>query len=678
MTPRLATAAALALTAAALSAQTVTVDTLEDGVDIPASATLADLPGPDGRTTFREALLVTNNMPGPQTVAFAIPTDEWWLYDDVALLRLEDGVFPVTDDDTTLDFGTQADFTGDTNPDGREVGIYGLQPNGWGAPAILVTGERCVVKGLGPVHLRATSVSFWGGTHHRVVDCVTDVVEIEGSSFVTVGGTEPGEGNVLDGVSIVCDSHDNLVIGNTVSSVSVVGSPYCSVERPARNRIGGPTPAERNVMNGTGSYCCEGFPVGQNVLVSWARDTVVEGNFIGTTADGLTRVPQIGPSGVEIVDSIDTVVRDNLIAGMRVVGQNHYAGDVFGQAVEIGALNGDTTGVTITGNLIGTDVTGEAPLVTYQGIVVSAAVASRTISGVTIGGEAPGDANVVAFTQRNGVTVSGSTTSATLRGNSIHGNDLLGIDLGSFFGGPDGVSPNDPLDVDDGGNGLQNWPTVDVVTHVGGAVEVVGALDSSPGEAFTVELFADDVCDPSGHGEGREFLGSVDVVTDGAGHAEYTATVADVAAGWAVSATATRQASSETSEFGPCASAVWSDVGSATPGVAGPPRLRGAGDLTTHGTQTVALSAAAPSSSTAVFSGLASAPVPFKGGTLVPQLGLVPPLFVMTSGLGALELSFVMPAGVASGTELWLQAAVADAAAPQGVALSNALVGRVP
>ena len=133
---------------APFTGETVVVTTLNDIVDFGGSQTVADLPGPDGKVSFREAIIATNNTPGPQTIAFAIPQDEWWLFTELALLRLEDGVFVITDNQTTVDFSTQTAFTGDTNPDGNEVGIYGLEPNGAGSPAIIVNGSDCLIRGL--------------------------------------------------------------------------------------------------------------------------------------------------------------------------------------------------------------------------------------------------------------------------------------------------------------------------------------------------------------------------------------------------------------------------------------------------------------------------------------------------------------------------------------------------
>src|ERR1043166_2071131 len=75
------------------SGETITVTTLNDVVDFGGSQMVADLPGPDGKVSFREAIIASNNTPGPQTIAFAIPQ---WLFSELALLRLEDGAFVIT------------------------------------------------------------------------------------------------------------------------------------------------------------------------------------------------------------------------------------------------------------------------------------------------------------------------------------------------------------------------------------------------------------------------------------------------------------------------------------------------------------------------------------------------------------------------------------------------------
>jgi hypothetical protein len=121
----------------------------------------------------------------------------------------------------------------------------------------------------------------------------------------------------------------------------------------------------------------------------------------------------------------------------------------------------------------------------------------------------------------------------------------------------------------------------------------------------------------------------------------------------------------------------WTDEGHALAGVAGNPKFVGSGDLSAGSADTLTLTRAAPGALAGLVVGLTSANLPFKGGTLVPAPTLGP-VFVPVSGGGAIVLPFTMPSGLPTGTELWMQWAIPDAAAVHGVALSNALLGTTP
>jgi len=114
----------------------------------------------------------------------------------------------------------------------------------------------------------------------------------------------------------------------------------------------------------------------------------------------------------------------------------------------------------------------------------------------------------------------------------------------------------------------------------------------------------------------------------------------------------------------------WIDLGYGLEGTVGVPRLAGSGALTTGSSGSMTLSQAAPRALALMLVAAQELPLPFKGGTLVP----LPPLleaYVVTSVAGDLPLRWVaFPAGV---PPLTAQFAIADAAAPYGVALSNAL-----
>ncbi len=534
--------------------ETITVTTLEDVFDISDFQQVGNLPGPDGRISFREAITAANNTPGPQTIAFAIPIAEFWLDATVALLKLEQNAFSVTGSDTTIDFSTQTANIGDTNPNGPEVGIYGLQPNGAGVAAMFINGNNCVIKGLGSVYQRGYGVELVGD-NNRVMGCKINgaynaAVNIEGNGTTIptgniVGGTAPGEANTLTGLTIRGPAEDNIVIGNTIiGGVDVIGAmQYGIITR--NNRIGGPTPAERNVISGAGHYGEEGFPTGEQISIVDADGTLVEGNYIGTTVDGMQAYsPQIGPYGVEVRDARGTTIRDNVIAGLHVVGVNHYNGQVFGEAIHVGAVNADTDLTVIQGNTIGLAADGVTPIVTRSGIVVSPSTSFYHAFSTRIA------SNHIASVETTGVVVSSQETGVTITGNSIHDCGGLGIDL--FFGnfaGVGGITPNDPGDGDTGGNGLQNFPVI-VGANPGA---VTGTLDTTPNAAFVLEFFASPACDPTGFGEGENLVGSSTVTTDATGHADFATPLSPgVAEGWVVTATATRVLTGDTSEFSAC------------------------------------------------------------------------------------------------------------------------------
>jgi hypothetical protein len=344
------------------------------------------------------------------------------------------------------------------------------------------------------------------------------------------------------------------VIGNVITNGVIVQGATRYGVFTRNNRIGGPTAAERNVISGAGYYGEEGFPVGNQVTIVDADDTVIEGNYIGTTIDGMSRFPQqIGPTGIEVRDARGTTIRNNVIAGMRVVGTNHYAGQIFGQAIYVSAANDHTYDTVIHDNTIGLAADGVTPIVTRTGIRVNPLTASYHAVGTVI------RSNHIANVETNGITVGSQENGITITQNSIHDCGGLGIDLYyGYFEGTGGVTLNDAGDLDVGGNGLQNFPVLLSAETTGSSIALAGTLDTLPSEEFTIEFFSSASGDPSGHGEGAVYLGSTSVTTDGTGHAAFSLTLpANVAVGHVATATATRVSTGDTSEF-----SAWIDVAS--------------------------------------------------------------------------------------------------------------------
>ncbi len=124
-----------------------------------------------------------------------------------------------------------------------------------------------------------------------------------------------------------------------------------------------------------------------------------------------------------------------------------------------------------------------------------------------------------------------------------------------------------------------------------------------------------------------------------------------------------------------CDSDPWSNEGCALDGLNGPPLLMGTGPLVAGSVNTLALMHAAALAPAAIFASLTESPIPFKGGTLKPSLGQLSTLVLATDMNGEFTIAFVWPASVPGSTNMYVQFAVLDAGAVQGVALSNALRG---
>jgi hypothetical protein len=218
-------------------------------------------------------------------------------------------------------------------------------------------------------------------------------------------------------------------------------------------------------------------------------------------------------------------------------------------------LNAITLGndnVVVQGNFIGTDISGTQLLGNAgDGVFVTFSI-NNTIGGlVATAGAPPG--NLIAGNGGRGVGVTSGTTRLAVLGNSIFSNGGLGIDLNR-----DGATPNDHCDGDLGVNDLQNYPVITSASFSGSNVTLSGTLDSVPNTTFRIEFFSSASCDPSGFGEGQNFLGSTNVTTDGSCTASFGPVTFSLPAGdTVVTATATILDPSgnpiETSEFSTCA-----------------------------------------------------------------------------------------------------------------------------
>ena len=282
--------------------------------------------------------------------------------------------------------------------------------------------------------------------------------------------------------------------------------------------------------------------VPQDFIVHWDRsaaieiasdaiDVVVEGCFIGTNAAG-----SIGTSGGD---------------GIVIHGRARIGG---GEPSQRNLISGNQAGVEILrkssvvqGNLLGTDADGEPILGNLTAVLLS----EDRANGNLIGGTEPHQGNLIAGNDC-AIRVASTSSGNTFLGNSIHSNNTA-IDLGI-----DGSTPNDELDRDEGPNRLQNYFEISHARRHGSTLRVEGYIRSHPG-SYVVELFHNEDAGFQNDGGGQTLFARFTLEIP---HGKTSAFYADdvelelPAHPVYITATATREATGDTSEFSPSVIAI--------------------------------------------------------------------------------------------------------------------------
>lgn len=421
-------------------------------------------------------------------------------------------------------------------------GVQTISPTS-ALPAI--TADGTIIDGYTQTGATANTLAIGDNAALKIV--------LDGTGLGSIDGLElDSANNTIKGLNIHSFGNFNLHIngagatGNTVQGcfigTNVSGTAAASgngegifIDAGGNNTIGGTVPAARNIVSGnTGVQ-------GMGVHVDSSDNNFIQGNYIGTNASGTAAIRNI--SGINIGNcSFNTIGgttagAGNLISGNS--GNSSFPSGVFLNTTVPGIANQNV----VQGNLIGTDATGTTAVPNgFAGIRMDSSSGSSLSSNNTIGGVIAGAANTIAFNNGYGVYVTG--TSDSIRGNSIHDNTGLGINLVGGTEDSNGVTANDTGDADTGPNNLQNFP---VITGVTGTT-VSGTLNSLANTQFAIDVYDNSSSDSSGFGEGATYLGSKSVTTDANGDATFSLTTGLVSSGY-VTATATTTATGNTSEF---------------------------------------------------------------------------------------------------------------------------------
>ncbi|MGD9030083.1 MAG: hypothetical protein PVG25_09740, partial [Anaerolineae bacterium] len=248
-------------------------------------------------------------------------------------------------------------------------------------------------------------------------------IGIDKTSGNTIGGDTPGERNVIsgngeDGVSIdgygaMYNTVSGNYIGTDVNGKAALPNEGVGIQISnwaSHNLIGGDTPGERNVISGN-------VEDGVHITESGSTGNMVSGNYIGTDASGRAALPN-EDSGVRISEEAS----DNIIGGVNATPETACTGEC--NLISSNGEHGIATGAwptlgpvncTVSGNYIGTDVTGAIPL----GNGGDGVHLYYGASGNRIGGDSAGERNVIGGNEGNGIDASYWSDGNELLGNYV-------------------------------------------------------------------------------------------------------------------------------------------------------------------------------------------------------------------------------------------------------------------
>jgi hypothetical protein len=232
--------------------------------------------------------------------------------------------------------------------------------------------------------------------------------------FAALGISVTGTGDVVRGNFLGTDVSGTTAfdgagqpLGNGGADVYIQGS---------LTTIGGPTPAERNLISGAQTSSQVHLPPAQQapgtgIYIAFGDRVAVQGDFIGTDVTGTAVVDGAGRPLGNAVFGIYSALGDVLVGGSVPGAGNVISGNGDGVRVQNG-------GVTLQGNFIGTDVTGTKGLGNASEGVFGLNTGSST---QTYGG--PGSGNLISANGRGIRVQAGSNY--VVQGNFI-GTDVTG------------------------------------------------------------------------------------------------------------------------------------------------------------------------------------------------------------------------------------------------------------
>lgn len=255
------------------------------------------------------------------------------------------------------------------------------------------------------------------------------------SSNNIVGGTNPGEGNVISGNFsgglTFQGGTNNLVQGNLLGTDATGtlnrGNRFnVQLIDSSNNTVGGSNPQARNIVSGGKNDQSDQFDgTGFSIVGAASTGNRILGNYIGTDITGTQSIPNLR-GGILLLFGANT----NEIGGIDAGEGNLISGNgQFGIYLQ-GSAGSPVTENFIQGNLIGTDVTGNGAMPNSIGVGL---FFGENNDNNSIGGLDSGARNVISGNSNTGIVILNGKNNVIL-GNYIGTNSAGNSAVPNLYG----------------------------------------------------------------------------------------------------------------------------------------------------------------------------------------------------------------------------------------------------
>lgn len=330
-----------------------------------------------GPGSLRDAITAANGSAGSDVIQFNIPGSGVKTISPATAL-------PTITDPVTIDGYTQPGASANTQAVGTDAVLL-IELSGAGAPqgtdGLRLDTDDSTIRGL--------IINGWKPA------ASPDPNDPRGHGVRVLPGADR---NVVNG---------NFIGTNSAGSAAAANDVGVLVEGGSDNLVGGSTPGARNLISGNTTLGIRilGLPSGAGT-----ERALVQGNYIGTNADGSNPVPN--RVGVLVVGrAVDTLIGGTSLAARNVISGNAD----FGVILSSTTVGDNPDRAVVAGNYIGLSAAGTSAVANGDGIVVVS-------EGSTVG--SPGAGNVISGNADDGIIVGevafgGGSSNLVVQGNLI-------------------------------------------------------------------------------------------------------------------------------------------------------------------------------------------------------------------------------------------------------------------